>query len=50
MDYKIAFYMLLAFIAGRLSKIKIYIGQNKEKYNAANIGLYIRPNGKKEAR
>lgn len=39
MDYKFWFFVLLAFIVGRLSKSKIYIGTDVEKYKAADAGI-----------
>ena len=35
MNYELCFYLVLAFIAGRCSKLKIYIGPEHEKYNNA---------------
>lgn len=42
MNYELAFYALLAFIAGRALPRKIYIGNNEEKYRAADCGILIR--------
>ncbi len=42
MDYEILFYMLIAFIVGRLSKLTFYIGPDDDKYNAADFGIKLR--------
>ncbi len=42
MEYETMFYMMIAFIVGRLSKLKIYIGYDEEKYKAADISILRR--------
>ncbi len=42
MDFKILFYCLVAFIVGRLSKLKVYIGYDKEKYQEADLAIKLR--------
>jgi len=44
MDYQFWFYLLIAFLLGRLSKTKykIYIGYDEEKYKNADFGLLLR--------
>ena len=42
MTYKLAFFCLTFFILGRLSKESIYIGNDKQKYDAASIGILLR--------
>lgn len=39
-DYKLAFWMLIAYIVGRLSKSTFYIGSDKESYDKADFGLW----------
>ena len=39
MNYMFFFYVLLAFLLGRLSTKEIYIGSDEEKYNSADIGI-----------
>lgn len=43
MIYKILFYCLVCFIAGRLSVgFKLYVGSDEAKYNSANIGILLK--------
>lgn len=42
MDYQIAFYVLVAFLAGRCLPRKIYIGSDRAKYDAADAGILLR--------
>jgi hypothetical protein len=42
MNYEIAFYVLIAFVIGRIIPRKIYIGNNVDKYNAADLGILLR--------
>lgn len=40
--YKLLFFILVAFILGRASVgFKIYVGYDKDKYNAANLGILL---------
>lgn len=42
MDYKFWFFMGIAFVLGRFSKLQIYIGNDRAKYEKADLGLLIR--------
>jgi len=42
MDFELMFYLLLAFIVGRISTMKVYIGHDKKKYEAADFGIQLR--------
>jgi len=42
MDYQFWFFMLIAFLLGRGSRLKVYIGSDEEKYNKADFGLLWR--------
>lgn len=42
MDYHFWFWILVAFIAGRIMPRKLYIGGDKEKYEKADCGLLLR--------
>jgi hypothetical protein len=42
MDYYFWFWLLVAFIVGRLSKLKYYIGPDEEKYKKADFGIQTR--------
>ena len=42
MDYQTLFWALAAFMLGRLSTRKWYIGHDKEKYEKANFGILFR--------
>ena len=42
MDYELWFYMAIAFILGRISKLKFYIGTDKEEYDAADVAILLR--------
>jgi hypothetical protein len=44
MDYRFWLFIILAFIIGRLSVCKIYIGYDNEKYEKADIGILLRKN------
>ncbi len=42
MNYEIAFYILVAFLAGRFMPRKIYIGYDEKKYKQADAGILLR--------
>lgn len=44
MDYKIKFYILVAFLLGYLvaKATPIYIGYNEDKYNKSSTGILLR--------
>ena len=42
MDYHFWFWVMVAFLAGRLFPRSIYIGTDKDKYSKADIGLLLR--------
>lgn len=42
MDYKFWFFMLIAFVLGRLSKLKFYMGTSKERYKQCDFGVLLR--------
>lgn len=46
MNYELAFYLLLAFLAGRWLPRRIYIGHDEEKYNKADWGILWSTKGK----
>ena len=39
MNYEMILYLLVAFILGRLSKLKIYYGSDKVKYDKADYAI-----------
>jgi len=41
MNFEIMFYLLAAFIVGRLSTRKIYIGCDQTKYDEADFAIYL---------
>lgn len=42
MNYEHGFLLLAAFIVGYIVKgLKLYIGPNEDKYNAANFGILL---------
>lgn len=42
MDYRFWFWMGVAFLIGRMSKLNFYIGPDEDKYNKADFGMLIR--------
>ncbi len=42
MDYQILFFLLVAFLLGRLSTRKFYIGYDEAKYKAADLAILLR--------
>jgi len=42
MDYELLFYMLVSFLAGRLSTLTVYIGQDSKKYENASFGILLK--------
>jgi hypothetical protein len=42
MDYEFLLFMLIAFMIGRLSKNKFYIGSDIEKYKNADFAILLR--------
>lgn len=42
MDYDFLFHLLVAFLVGRASKLKFYIGIDKEKYDAADAAVLLK--------
>uniref|UniRef100_A0A6M3LRR0 Uncharacterized protein n=1 Tax=viral metagenome TaxID=1070528 RepID=A0A6M3LRR0_9ZZZZ len=42
MDYPFWFWVLVAFLAGRASKLKFYIGKDRTLYDAADCGILLR--------
>lgn len=42
MNYEYAFYILLAFLLGRLLPSSFYIGYDKEEYEKAEFGILLR--------
>ena len=42
MDFEFWFFMGIAFVAGRISRWKYYIGTNNESYEAADVGILLR--------
>lgn len=41
MDYKFWLCVLISFLLGRLSKIKIYIGSDNNKYENSDFGILL---------
>ena len=41
-NFTTAFYLLIAFILSRWSKIKIYIGYDEKKYQKADFAIKLR--------
>jgi len=41
MNYELWFFCLCAFIVGRLSTTKVYIGPDEEKYKQAELGFLL---------
>lgn len=44
MDYSFWFWVLFAFIIGRIIPKKIYIGTDIKKYNKADVGILLGEN------
>ena len=42
MDYQMLFFLLVAFLLGRASTWKGYIGYDEEKYKSADWGILLR--------
>jgi len=42
MNFEMMFYLLIAFIVGRLSKKKVYIGYDEKKYQSADLGIMLK--------
>ncbi len=42
MNYEFWFWFIVAFLIGRFFPRKVYIGHDKEKYEAADIGILLR--------
>jgi hypothetical protein len=45
MDYHFWFWMLIAFAVGRMTKLKVYVGHDPAKYEAATVGILLRRGG-----
>ena len=41
-DYAFWFWGFLFFVLGRLSKIKVYIGTEKDKYEKSELGVLLK--------
>ena len=41
MNFELAFYLVLAFITGRLSTLTIYIGPDPKKYKEADFAILL---------
>jgi hypothetical protein len=42
MDWQMLFFLLVAFLLGRASKLKYYIGYDESKYKAADVAILLR--------
>jgi len=42
MDWQMLFFLLVAFLLGRASTCKGYVGYDEEKYEAADWGILLR--------
>jgi hypothetical protein len=42
MIYETFFYIVIGFILGRISTRTIYIGRDKEQFDAADIGIRLK--------
>jgi hypothetical protein len=43
MDYELWFFILMAFIVGRVSvNFRIYVGSNVEKYKKSTVGVLLK--------
>lgn len=43
MGYEIFFWVVIGFVAGRISKLKFYYGPDEEKYNNADFAILKQP-------